>query len=275
LNGQKLNGTLLANVDLTGVSLAGATSGGTTVSNLKLAATVFTGTRGTTNLSGTAFAGAIFVGTTSAQTTVKLRVDSIAPGAAPNADLLLYKVSYDAGGGVWSPVCGVDVAGTPVAAIPVTGLWDMNQGVKTGGSYIPDIGSFTFACRNAAIGKCVEAGYKPWKSAVGFPSLQGHLTSCTRMLRADYCGDGTSWTVDGRLIDMYDYVGIQFDTDPTWTFEAWWATTGATCVSDERYYDASRGTPACLATKHSIDCLGKGKGLAVLLNRYFQKLVAP
>jgi ADYC domain len=274
LNGQKLNGTTLAAVDLTGVALNGATSGGVAVTSVKLVATVFTGTRATKAISGTAFVGATFVGKTSAMTTVPLRIDAVIPLTAPNADVLTYRVSYDSGG-VWAPLCGLDTASQPIAAIAVNGLWDLRQGVATGGSYIADAASFTFACRNAAIGKCVEAGYKPWKSAFGFPSLQGHLTACTRLLRADYCGDGTSWTVDGRLVDIYDISLIQLDTNPTWTFEAYWATTGATCVSDQRYYDASKGIPACLLTRHSPNCIGHGAGMALILDRYYQKLIAP
>jgi hypothetical protein len=275
LNGQKLNGVALGPVDLTSIPYQGATSGGMAITSVKLVATVFSGTLGTKPITGTAFVGATFAGNTSAKTTVPLRIEAIVPETAPNADVLSYQVSYDAGG-VWAPLCGLDpTTFKPIGAIPVNGLWDLRQGVKDGGSYIADTGSFTFACRNAAIGKCVESGYKPWKSAAGYASLQDHLTACTRLIRADYCGDGTSWTVDGRLIDIYDAVGIQLDTDPTWPFEAYWAPTGATCVSDRRYYDASKPTPACLVTKHSPDCIGKGKGTALILNRYFEKLIAP
>jgi ADYC domain len=41
--------------------------------------------------------------------------------------------------------------------------------------------------------------------------LQNHLTACTRMLRADDCGDGKSWTVTGALINLYDGIGVQID----------------------------------------------------------------
>ena len=47
-----------------------------------------------------------------------------------------------------------------------------------------------------------------------------------RMIRADYCGDGTSWTVNGRTIDLYDGLGINVDTS-AWTFEAEWTPSGA------------------------------------------------
>ena len=62
----------------------------------------------------------------------------------------------------------------------------------------------------------------------GITSLADYHQACTRMLRADYCGDGTPHTVDGTLINIYDGIGIQRDTDD-WAFEAEWTTTGARC----------------------------------------------
>jgi hypothetical protein len=64
-----------------------------------------------------------------------------------------------------------------------------------------------------------------------------HHEACVRMLRADYCGDGRSWTRDGTLIDIWDDDGIQKpDTlaDPTFSFEAGWGPEGAVCVARTR-----------------------------------------
>ena len=55
------------------------------------------------------------------------------------------------------------------------------------------------------------------------------------MIRADYCGDGVTWTTNGRLIDLWDYYEIQTDTNPGWTFEAAWTTDGAICVHQQRH----------------------------------------
>jgi hypothetical protein len=62
--------------------------------------------------------------------------------------------------------------------------------------------------------------------------------ACTRMTRADYCGDGSSFTKDGTLIDMSDALGVEsFETESRADFapEASWGPTGATCVSKTRY----------------------------------------
>jgi ferredoxin len=55
-------------------------------------------------------------------------------------------------------------------------------------------------------------------------SLQDHHQACTRMARADYCGDGVPWTVPGTAIDIYDHLYPQIETKETqnWQIEAEW-----------------------------------------------------
>ena len=68
--------------------------------------------------------------------------------------------------------------------------------------------------------------------------LRDHYNACVRMLRADYCGDGRSWTRDGTLIDMWDDHRIQTSdtlSDPAFSFSKrdGWAQ-GAVCVRRTR-----------------------------------------
>ena len=98
------------------------------------------------------------------------------------------------------------------------------QGVPGGGSYHPESSDFTIACRGSAIAKCVELGYKPWTG------VTSQLASCVRLLRADFCGTGTSYTKDGQLVNLYDNLGIQKDTE-AWSLEAGWNPQGATCIA--------------------------------------------
>ena len=59
--------------------------------------------------------------------------------------------------------------------------------------------------------------------------------ACTRMLRADYCGDGTPHTQDGTEVDVYDTLGIQSpQADSDMTFEAAWTADGSACVRKVR-----------------------------------------
>jgi hypothetical protein len=129
------------------------------------------------------------------------------------------------------------VDGRLIAVTAVSGRWDYRQGVRAGGDWIDDPAAFTFACMEAAIAKCLLLGYKPWQSvnrctASGCArlSLAKHHQACTRMLRADYCGDGTPHTVDGVVINVYDGIGLQADTE-RWEMEAEWDSEGARCIS--------------------------------------------
>ena len=63
------------------------------------------------------------------------------------------------------------------------------------------------------------------------------------MVRADYCGDGRSYTRDGTMIEVEDAFGILGDgglPSPTRRFEAAWGPEGATCVDHVRV--PARGT---------------------------------
>src|SRR5262249_33047459 len=154
---------------------------------------------------------------------VALRVDSF---ALQNPDIALYGFSVGASDGSWSPLC-VELDGTTGQAIPLAGRWDGSQGTSTGGSWIDDPSSITLASTGYALAKCTLLGYRPWAG------LRDHHETCTRLLRADYCGDGTSYTLDGRPIDLYDAIGIQSDTE-SWSFEAEWDAGGARCLSQQR-----------------------------------------
>ncbi|HEY5936197.1 MAG TPA: ADYC domain-containing protein, partial [Kofleriaceae bacterium] len=64
-------------------------------------------------------------------------------------------------------------------------------------------------------------------------SLGNHHQACVRMLRADYCGNGHSYTTNGRLVNLYDGIGIQVDTE-SFRLEAEWAPDGARCLTNAR-----------------------------------------
>jgi hypothetical protein len=120
-------------------------------------------------------------------------------------------------------------------ALAVRGVWDAS------GARQDVSGKLTFACENGAITKCIQWGYKPWVSRDG-NSLADLHQACTRMARADYCGNGRSHTHQDTTIDMYDRLGMiertaeaSADWDPArGSFEAAWAPDGATCLARTR-----------------------------------------
>jgi hypothetical protein len=267
LNGQKLNGQVLNDMWLVGVFYAATEAAGAPVRRIRLDTTEFSGEAGEKPLSGAAFVGATFAGVTSSKTIVPLFVRSIVRGEGAHEEMSFYEVEYEAGD-AWLPLCGVDAEGAPVLAVPVAGRWDLRVGVPGGGSYQADPVSFTFACMDGAIGKCIDAGYKPWRSAPGFESLSEHLEACTRLIRADYCGDGRSWTTDGRLVDLYDGVGVQLDSGLAWPFESAWTRHGAACMKTERFQDTTQPQPMCLSDLHGACEATPFSGAVLLKNRY-------
>jgi hypothetical protein len=235
LNGVSLNGVSLNGVSLNGVSLNGVSLNGTTLSGTKL-------TGGT--VSGTGLIGATFVGTATNGTSVNLKINNVYPLAAPNADVLAYVVTYQTSSG-WLPLCN----NTGNEAIPLSGTWDLTT-VK----HASDSKKLTWACRAATFAKCVELGYKPWASVAG-TSLADYHQTCIRALRADYCGDGKTYTVDGTQINIFDKLGVQADT-MAWTLEANWTPDGATCINEARYLTLlSHGAvPSCVSNRASKTC---------------------
>lgn len=148
----------------------------------------------------------------------------------PEQETYLYTVLVqNAETSEWQNLCLPD-ANNVSKAIPLSGTWD-----ETGTHRDDD--KITFACTNGVLAKCVRWGYKPWKTVNG-ESLQNYHQACTRMARADYCGQGTSYTKSGTPIDLYDRLGIQQPTPNSgMVFEAAWSPEGAVLLNRTRYPD--------------------------------------
>lgn len=122
----------------------------------------------------------------------------------------------------------------------VPGTWDATGARHESADLV------TFACFPGAIAKCVNWGYRPWQE--GIDTHQ----ACTRMVRADYCGDGASHTRNGTPIDVFDDLGVNAPERADLGFEAAWGPDGATCVGHTRYLDYQNGQlrePSCWAQK--------------------------
>jgi hypothetical protein len=232
LNGPTLNGSfqgrMLVSARYDGARREGMSTGFDTV---WLEGSALHGLVGSTEFSPRDFQQVRFTGTLDNGSAVTLRVEGVSQGSGANQDVWTYQVTYqEPTTGRWNPLC-VAADGTAQGAIAMESKWDYRQGVLGGGSKVFDTASFTFACDGGAIAKCVRFGYAPWRSVNGV-SLEEHHQACTRMVRADFCGDGTSYTVAGNLINLYDSLGVQQDTEG-WVAEAEWTSDGASCFTSQ------------------------------------------
>jgi hypothetical protein len=146
----------------------------------------------------------------------------------PEQEIYLYTILYrDPVSADWQNYCQPDRHNV-AKAIPLSGYWD-----ETGNHH--ENGRITFACTNGVLAKCVRFGYKPWKTVQG-RSLRDFHQACTRMVRADYCGNGRAHTKEGTAIDIYDRLRIQTRTPKSgMVFEATWSPDGAVSIDRTRW----------------------------------------
>ncbi len=175
----------------------------------------------------------------------------IAPSAAePNTSLYyVWTWAQDANANwTWLPACE-DNYGNVAPAMPLQGAWDGTTASRSSN----DPNKITWACSTGALGKCAATGldntlgYAPWEnnwyyttdSTGNWVSVTGqkiHQT-CTRMIRADYCGDGVSHTETGTAIDVTDelyYYSSRLAADTYKHNEALWTEKGAFWLSCSR-----------------------------------------
>ena len=238
LNGVNLNGVNLNGVNLNGVNLNGVNLNGVNLNGVNLNSNHNGSLTGVSDNSGVTvsdaqLSGATLTGQLSNNTSLSLRIDSVT--FSDTDRVYLYNVSARGDAG-WVPLCGT-ASGKPIPAIPTSGQWD-----AASGAHIDDPNTFTFACVNAAVGKCITWGYQPWatkqeckgKTCRNQP-LDAWLQACTRMVRADYCGDGVSHTRNGTPINVWDSLGIQVREGSAMRFEAEWSQDGAHCIQKTRW----------------------------------------
>jgi hypothetical protein len=245
-NGISVNGISVNGISVNGISVNGISVNGISVNGTSLNGISVNGI----SVNGTDFVGAELSADLSDGSALPLHIDAISPLAAPNADTLGYAVSAETADG-FVPLCGYETNGSVVLALVVPGTWNLSNG-----AWSDDGGEFSFACRHASVAKCVEFGYKSW---LGYADYQH---ACVRMLRADYCGDGTPHTITGTPIDLYDDLGIQTD-DADWPVDAEWTPDGALCINHNR----GGSQPSCYAQLYSPSCGSFSSG-ALLIDEY-------
>lgn len=155
-----------------------------------------------------------------------------------NDDVFLYSLSvFNTFEGDWQNVCLPDLDGQ-TKAIFMQGHWDQQ------GRYV-DSSQLSFGCTSGVLAKCVRWGYKPWLDTPELPMKALHQ-ACSRMARADYCGDGVGHTKDGTAINIFDVYGVQRqDEVDGMKFEAAWNAEGAVAIDHGRYAPANQIIAKC------------------------------
>lgn len=86
------------------------------------------------------------------------------------------------------------------------------------------------ACVSGAVGKATTWGFRPY-STIGV----GGFTTAVRTVRADYCGDGVSWTTVGNALQVRDVWGYSSFNNTPGPTEALWTEKGAACLGEPRW----------------------------------------
>jgi hypothetical protein len=129
-------------------------------------------------------------------------------------------------------LCEPDLNGA-ATAVP---LADITVNATTG-DLLTRSNTLYLACTSGAIGKAVTWGYLPWDITI--PEFE----AVVRVVRADYCGDGQSWTTSGTAVQIKDIWGVSTFANATATNEAVWGQAGALCMNQARV--AGQGPVSC------------------------------
>lgn len=179
-------------------------------------------------LRGTELAGATLELALADGQVAPVRLASIMPDP-DHPDILRHDFQSPDDHGGWRPTCTPNAYGE---------RWGFPVSLPEG--HPGREGRITISCASGAVVKCARFGYPPWRRGPNGEDLLPLHAACMRMVRADYCGDGTPWTKEGTVIDNYDDLGIQtrgLRDDPRHTFEAGWTAAGAVCVAHTRWSD--------------------------------------
>lgn len=155
-----------------------------------------------------------------------------------------YTFEHRNGEGEWTGNCASDTHPTKVPASRVLSGFHLDE---SSGELTPMNASIFIACLNAAVGKAATWGYydeevdtpvKDLPDVGDGPSIAARLDRfelAIRVVRADYCYDGRSWTEPGVALQVEDIWGVRPASAEPGEIEAVWGADGLLCAGTGRY----------------------------------------
>lgn len=108
---------------------------------------------------------------------------------------------------------------------------------------------FTIACPGSAADKLRLLGYGPQSDfdGTGLPASVDQRQATLKMITADYCGTGTSYTQNGTMLQWDNAAGTVAMEGPLGAIEAVWTRNGAVCLDATRIPGVTVGCsrPTC------------------------------
>jgi hypothetical protein len=121
---------------------------------------------------------------------------------------------------------------------------------------------FNIGCAGNTLAKMALTGHTQADTALGFTTSTEQRQTMLKMLSADYCGDGTPFTVAGQPLQWADDQGWM-KTIPGSQLEARWTSNGAACLMKPRVVvhptplsNTTFGTPTDLEAAIAAHCPG-------------------
>jgi hypothetical protein len=109
-------------------------------------------------------------------------------------------------------------------------------------------GWFNIACAGSALAKMALMGYGPETPMHGIVTTPMQRQATLKMLTADYCGTGTSYTVSGQPLEWQNRYGWFAPEISGGSLEAIWTESGALCLDNPRrpdLWDDACSLPTC------------------------------
>ena len=247
MQGMNMQGMNMQGMNMQGFRFDGVTLAGDALSNVRVERGEVIAERDGLTLRGAALAGARFFAQVRnldveppVAALVEYRIVAVSSELTSydptrTGSTYLYTLEQRVDDEAWSPACSADGDGRRVA-IPIAATFDERGDRVESGTL------FTFACTSGVIAKCYRWGYRPWLTGYGGANMADMHWTCTRVARADYCGNGQSHTHDGTWINLWDNLPAPGPIQRHgllpplgMIFEAGWNTGGAVCMSRARW----------------------------------------